>query len=135
MNKNTKQTIGNTLLCVSMTALLIAAVVPIFITSMPSWQRYLLAAGAAGTLVAQFFIPSPSDELRIKRLSRMNVWAAIVYCVAAYCLFSSSFDMRRSWVAFLLAGAVLQIYSTFMLSKLTSGKTSKNDDKIDNQNE
>ena len=129
MDKNTKQNIGNILLCVSMTVLFAAAVIPLFITPMPSWQRYLLAAGAAGTLVAQFFIPSPSDELRIKRLSRMNVWAAIAYCVGAYCLFSSNIDMQRSWVAFLLAGAVLQIYATFMLSKLTSNKRDEKNEK------
>ncbi|MBR5118529.1 MAG: hypothetical protein IK100_07795 [Muribaculaceae bacterium] len=122
MNKNTKQNIGNFLLCMSMTLLLAAAVVPLFITPMPAWQRWLLAAGAVGTLVAQFLIPSPSDNFRIKRLSRMNVWAGIVYCIAAYCRFSSYPDMQRSWVAFLLAGAVLQIYATLMLSKLTKDK-------------
>lgn len=52
----------------------------------------------------------------------MNVWAGIVYCVGAYCLFSSNIDMQHSWVAFLLAGAVLQIYATFMLSKLINDK-------------
>jgi hypothetical protein len=122
MDKKTKQNIGNIILCVSMTVLLVAAVIPLFITPMPSWQRYMLAAGAAGTLIAQFFIPSPSDDFRIRRLSRMNVWAGIVYCVGAYCLFSSNIDMQRSWIAFLLAGAVLQIYATFMLSKLTNSK-------------
>ena len=115
------------LLCVSMTVLLAAAVVPFFITPMPNWQHYMLAAGAAGTLVSQFLIPNPGDDLRTRRLARMNVWAAIVYCVGAYCLFSSSPDMQRSWVAFLLAGAVLQIYATFMLSKLASNKKEKND--------
>ncbi|MBR5639625.1 MAG: hypothetical protein IKW83_07670 [Muribaculaceae bacterium] len=122
MNDKTKQLIGNILLCISMTALMAAAAIPLFITPMPSWQRYMLAAGAAGTLVAQFFIPSPSDDFRIRRLSRMNVWAGIVYCVGAYCLFSSNPDMHRSWIAFLLAGAVLQIYATFMLSRLTNSK-------------
>ena len=33
--------------------------------------------------------------------------------------------MQRSWVAFLLAGAVMQIYATYMLSKLTSNKKHK----------
>lgn len=129
MNKNTKHNIGNFLLCMSMTILLAAAVVPLFIIPMPAWQRWLMAAGAAGTLVAQFLIPSPSDELRVKRLTRMNVVAAIVYCIAAYCRFSSNFEMQRSWVAFLLAGAVIQIYATLMLSKLTSDKKGKKEDK------
>ena len=122
MDNNTKQTIGNILLCISMTILMAAAAIPLFIMPAPSWQRYLLAAGALGVLVAQILIPSPSKEFRIRRLSRMNVWAGIVYCVGAYCLFSSNIDMQRSWVTFLLAGAVLQIYATFMLSKLSNNK-------------
>ncbi len=125
MSDKTKQRTGNIVLCISMTILMAAAAVPVFITPLPVWQRYMLAAGAAGTLVAQFFIPCPSDDLRTRRLSRMNVWAGIVYCVAAYCLFSSSPDMQRSWVAFMLAGAVLQIYATLMLSKLTNKKSEK----------
>lgn len=126
MSKSTtKQLMGNTLLCVSMTALLAAVAIPIFITPMPHWLRYMIAAGAAGTLVAQFLIPNPGNDLRTKRLARMNVGASIVYCVGAYCLFSPNLDMQRSWVAFLLAGAVMQIYATFMLSKLTSNKKHK----------
>ena len=131
MDKNTKQTIGNILLCVSMTILMAAAATPLFIMPAPSWQRYLLAAGALGVLAAQILIPSPSKEFRIRRLSRMNVWAGIVYCVGAYCLFSSNFEMQRSWVAFLLAGAVLQIYATLMLSKLTGSKKEKNEGKVE----
>jgi len=122
MNKNTRLRAGNILLCVAMTVLMLATVIPLFSNQWPAWQRYMLAAGAVGTLIAQILIPSPSEELRIKRLSRMNVWSAIVYCVAAYCLFSSNFDMKRSWVAFLLAGAAIQIYATLMISKLCQQK-------------
>ena len=88
MTNKTKQNIGNIMLCVSMTVLMAAAVIPLFINPNPSWQRYLLAAGAAGTLLAQIIIPSPGNDFRTRRLARMNVWAGIVYCVSAYCLFS-----------------------------------------------
>ncbi len=121
MTKETKQLIDNILLCISMTVLLITAAMPLFNFDMP-WRRYAFAAAALGTLVSQFLIPCPGNDFRTRRLARMNVWAGIVYCVAAYCPFSSNFDMQRSWVAFMLAGAVLQIYATFMLSRLTNGK-------------
>lgn len=124
MNKNTKQLIGNILLCVSMTLLLLTAVMPLLHMDQP-WRRYVFAAAALGTLIAQILIPSPGDDFRTRRLARMNVWSGIVYCVAAYCPFSSNFDMQRSWVAFMLAGAVLQIYATFMLSKLINDKNKK----------
>lgn len=124
MDNNTRQRIGNILLCVTMTVMMLAALLPLLKVEMP-WLRYAFAAGAAGTLVAQLLIPSPNNELRVKRLSHMNVWSAIVYCVSAYCLFSSNYEMQRSWIAFLLAGAVLQIYATAMLAKLAPEKPKK----------
>lgn len=123
MKNNTKQLIGNILLCVSMTVLLLATAMPLLNMDQP-WRRYVFAAAAIGSLVAQILIPNPGDDFRTRRLARMNVWASIIYCVAAY-PFSSDFNMQRSWVAFMLAGAVLQIYATFMLSKLASKKNKK----------
>ena len=64
-------------------------------------------------------MPKPCDSLRVRRLARMNVWSGVLYCVSAACLFIPDAAMQKSWVAFLLAGAVLQIYATLMLSKLT----------------
>lgn len=118
MKQNKRLIIGNILLCVAMTTLLIAAILPFFFHDWQGW-KYVLAAGALGTLVAQILIPSPSKELRIKRFAHMNVWSAILYCVAAYCPFSSDFNMQKSWVAFLLAGALLQIIATYMIGRLS----------------
>ena len=124
MNKTTRLRTGNILLCVAMTALLLTVALPLF-NILPEWSKYAFAAAAVGVLVAQILIPSPSEDFRVKRLARMNVWSGIVYCVAAYCPFSSNIDMQRAWVAFLLAGAVLQIYATLMISKLTNNKKEK----------
>ncbi|MBR5029508.1 MAG: hypothetical protein IKT03_06860 [Muribaculaceae bacterium] len=121
MKKETRLQVGNVLLCIAMTILLIAAIIPFFSHDWQGW-KYLFAAGALGTLVAQILIPAPSQELRVKRLSHINVASAVAYCVAAYCPFSHDFHMQRSWVAFLLAGAVLQLYATFMQSRLMSKK-------------
>lgn len=107
-----------------MTALLVTVALPLF-NILPEWSKYAFAAAAVGVLVAQILIPSPSEDFRVKRLARMNVWSGIVYCVAAYCPFSSNIDMQRAWVAFLLVGAVLQIYATLMISKLTNNKKEK----------
>ena len=107
-----------------MTTLLVGAILPFFSHDWQGW-KYVLAAGALGTLVAQILIPAPSDELRIKRFAHMNVWSAILYCVSAACLFIHDESMQKSWVAFLLAGAVLQIYATLMISRLTNQDMSK----------
>ena len=89
MNKTTRLRTGNILLCVAMTALLVTVALPLF-NILPEWSKYAFAAAAVGVLVAQILIPSPSEDFRVKRLARMNVWSGIVYCVAAYCPFSSN---------------------------------------------
>ncbi|MBR5086838.1 MAG: hypothetical protein IKX31_07515 [Muribaculaceae bacterium] len=122
MKININPKIITLLLCVGMLVLLTTAFLPI-IGIKWQWLRYTYAAGAVLTLIAQLLTKSPSKELRVKRLSHMNVWAAILYCVSAGCLFTNSQDMQNSWVAFLLAGAVLQIYATLMISKLTEKKS------------
>ena len=121
MKKTINQRIVNLILCVAMTALLVTAVMPILGYKW-EWLRWAFAAAAALTLIAQVLTPSPSEGLRERRLARINVWAAVLYCVSAACLFIPDASMQRSWVAFLMAGAVLQIYATLMLSRLTSRK-------------
>ena len=107
------------LLLAAMVILMVTAILPIVGFNWP-WLRYAYAAGAALTLLAQVLMPKPGDSLRVRRLARMNVWSGVLYCVSAACLFIPDAAMQKSWVAFLLAGAVLQIYATLMLSKLTS---------------
>ena len=105
------------LLIAAMVILMVTAILPIVGFNWP-WLRYAYAAGAALTLLAQVLMPKPGNSLRVRRLARMNVWSAIIYCVSAACLFTTNQDMQNSWVAFLLAGAVLQIYATLMISHL-----------------
>lgn len=122
MKRKINPAIINIALCLGMTLLLVTAVLPILNIK---WEglRYLFAAGAALTLMAQIATPSPSKELRVRRLCRINVWSAILYCFAAGCLFTTRPDFQKSWVAFLLAGAVIQVYATLMISKLTKNNS------------
>ena len=118
MKKSINEKNAGLLLAVAMTILLLMALLPIFGIKWP-WLRYAFAAGAVLTLVAQILTPTPEGNFRVRRLARMNVWSAILYCMSAACLFIPDASMQKSWVAFMLAGAVLQIYATLMLSKLT----------------
>ena len=117
MKLNVNKKAVNLLLCVAMLTLLVTALLPILGFKW-DWLRYAFAAGAFFTLVAQVLTPAPDGGFRERRLARMNVWSAILYCVSTACLFIHDASMQKSWVAFLLAGAVLQIYATLMLSKL-----------------
>lgn len=116
MKQKVNQQYINLMLCVGMTVLMLAALLPIFGLKW-EWLRYAYAAGALFTLVAQVLTPNVGNDMRTRRLARMGVWASVLYCVSAACLFIHDASMQQSWVAFLLAGAVLQIYSTLMLSR------------------
>ncbi len=123
MKQKVNPKIVNLLLCLGMLVLLGAAFLPIVGVNWP-WLRYAYATGAALTLVSQVLTPSADNSLRVRRLTRMNVWAAVLYCVSAACLFVHDASMQKSWVAFLLAGAVMQIYATMMISHLTGKEKS-----------
>ena len=111
--------IVNLLLCLGMLGLMVSALMPIMGMKW-EWLRYSYAAAAAITFVAQVMMPNTGNTLRERRLARINVWSAVLYCVSAACPFIHDQAMQKSWVAFLLAGAVIQIYATLTLSKLQS---------------
>lgn len=78
--------------------------------------KWVYAAGAILSLTARLFQPAPpaGTPLKIKRLMRMESWSALLFCVAAFFAFYSA-PVYRDWLAFTLAGAAIQIYSTVAL--------------------
>lgn len=87
--------------------------------------RYVFAAGAALTIIARFLEPSApaGTPIRIKRLMRMESWSSLLFCVAAFFAFYSA-PTIRDWLAFTLAGAALQIYSSIALN-IAASKSAK----------
>lgn len=79
--------------------------------------RYVYAAGAILSVAARFLQPkAPSGTpVRLQRLLRLESWSAIMFCVAA---FFSFYDMTqiRDWLAFTLAGAAIQIYTSIAIA-------------------
>lgn len=121
-DKQQRKNIANIVLAVGMLALLTGAVMPFFTSDLHT-SRWVLAAGALTTLVARFLEPvvDKSESLRLHRLQRLDKVTAVVYCISAACLFVEFFadpfeyrEVIQSWVPILMAGAVLQLYCTFM---------------------
>lgn len=79
--------------------------------------RYVFAAGALLAFAARILAPAPpkSLPLRIKRLLRIESWSTVLFCVAAFFTFYDTTQIR-DWLAFTLAGAALQVYSSIALS-------------------
>lgn len=85
-----------------------------------SWQtdtfRYIYAAGAAFSLLGRLFAPGyKGNDLRLRRLVRLQTWSAIFYCVATFFVFYDKTTLR-DWIAFTLAGAAVQIISSVMIT-------------------
>lgn len=98
------------LLCIG-----VATLIPIMYGNFTHpWFRYLYAAGAVMVITGRLFSPYTGKHLRMKRLHRMEAWSGIFFCVAAFFMFYDK-TQNRDWLAFTMAGAVIQIVATFMM--------------------
>jgi phosphatidylserine synthase len=102
------QKTGNILFQISAIAILTAAIVYNFDTSV---AKYVMIAGAAGFAAATFTTPYPGKSLRGKRLSNIRILAVLFICVSAYLMFTGI----KGWVVTMLIAAVLTLYCSIIL--------------------
>ena len=110
-----RTTAASTLLLAGLVALLAMAAMPLLgVTAV--WTHWVYAAGAVLVLAARVMQQPGRGPLRLRRLYRLLVVSALLYCASAAMVF-----WRRGtadWLAFLLAGAVMQLYATTMIDKV-----------------
>ena len=91
-------------------------------TVMPIWRldndvyKYIYSVGAVMLLVSRLFNPYKGENIRLKRLVRIESWSAIFFCVAAFFMFYDQ-TSARDWLAFTLAGGVIQVYTSIMITR------------------
>ena len=95
-------------------AMMIMAVLPLIDINF-EWMRWIYAAGAAMVLLARLLQHYKGNNLRVRRLYRMGIVSALLYCVSAAMLFWGK--GTTNWIAFLMAGAVIQMYSSYMIDR------------------
>lgn len=79
--------------------------------------RYVYAAGAVALLLARLFTPTSGiADLRLRRLMRIESWSAVFFCAASFFSFYEPRELR-DWVAFTLAGAALQVYTSIAIPR------------------
>ncbi len=88
--------------------LLAAIALPLLRIGGDAW-RWIYAAGAAVLLVGRIAEPKKMPTLRAGRLKRLETWAAIVFCAGVFFAFYKG-AQPRDWLAFFLAGGVIQVY-------------------------
>jgi Ni,Fe-hydrogenase I cytochrome b subunit len=116
-NNMAKQPSAFILLMITISMLLIVAgtVLPLFNTGGILF-KYIYATGALLLLIGRLFTPYKGDDLRIKRLYRIETWSAIFFCVAVFFMFYEGAG-RTDWLAFTLAGGIIQIYTSIMIPR------------------
>ena len=107
----------NIFVIVAMLALLVTAAMPLFGYNYPV-LRIIFSVAAGVMFVVRVLQRTDSDDVRLRRLYRMNLIAALMYCLSAACLWIEDVTTQQSWVPLLLAGAVLQVYATVMIDRL-----------------
>ena len=118
LSKETIVKVQGIALGVAMVMLVVAAAFPI----LGVWEegmllmRYVFAAGAALTFAVRATEVYEGENLRVKRLHRLEKMSSLLYCVSAFLLFYYGNRLGGTdWVGFLLAGAVIQIYTSYMI--------------------
>ncbi|MDE7024707.1 MAG: hypothetical protein K2O88_02365 [Paramuribaculum sp.] len=86
--------------------------------------KYIFSVGAILVVVGRLFMPYTGSSLRIKRLCRLEVWSGLFFCAAAFFMFWHGAG-PTDWIAFTLAGAAIQIYTSIMIPRTRSKEQGK----------
>lgn len=82
--------------------------------------KYIYCTGAVLTLAGRFMTSrGRNGSLRLKRLYRLEVWTGVMFCVGGFFMFYPEAS-SRDWLAFTLAGGVVQIYTSIMIPRRES---------------
>ena len=110
-----RQLISNILIWVGMPAILAGLFIPLFTGPQESLYKYIFAVGAGLNLAGRLMVEYTGRNVRVKRLLRIEVWAALFFGVAAYFMFTD--PNPRSWIAFVLAGGAILAYTSLMIPR------------------
>lgn len=74
---------------------------------------YLFATGAAGIAISRLTDRYTGDNLRAKRLHRMEGFSALLILISSYLMFNE----RNEWFLLLFIAAILQLYAALVMPK------------------
>ena len=112
MTQEHRIALSNVLVIVGLLVMLAMAIMPL-LNFNQEWMRWAFAVGAFIVLVGRALGMRRDVSLRVRRLHHILVTSAILYCASVGTMFYSR--GTNDWVAFLLAGLVMQIYASTMI--------------------
>ena len=108
VSKEKQQIIQNVMLSLGLLIMFVVVLLRVIDVELV-YDRYIFAFGAVLTLAERLTERYQGKNLRIARLYRMGKVSSLLYCVAAFFLFSPN-GKWQDCLAFLVAGAVMQVY-------------------------
>ncbi len=105
-------------LALSLTGLAIialGALLPLLLGPKDIYAKIVFSVGAGILLIGRLFTVYDGKVFRVKRLFAIEKWSAIFFCVAAFFQWYS--DNPRDWLAFVLAGAFIQLYTSIAIPR------------------
>ena len=106
--------LSNALVLIGLLAMVAMALMPLLNLQQP-WMRWAYAAGAFAVFAGRIIGAYNRPHLRIKRLHRILVYSALLYCISAWMLFIP--EWTKNYIGFLLAGVVVQMYASWMIDR------------------
>jgi hypothetical protein len=78
--------------------------------------KIVFCVGAISTLIGRLLTKYNGKNLRVRRLLHIQVWSAVFYCASGFLMWYS--ENPRDWLAFTLAGALIQCYVSLVLPRV-----------------
>lgn len=110
----TRLQLSGLLVLIGLLAITVMAVMPL-LNIIHEWMKWVFAIGAVTVLAGRIIGAYNGPQLRVKRLHRILISSAILYCASALMMFLSR--GTNDWIALLLAGLMVQIYATWMIER------------------
>lgn len=109
--------ISNILVIIGLLIMVITAVLPLLVNLNINVElmRWGFTAGAMMVLVGRLIGMYRGPSLRIKRLHGILIFSGLLYCASASMMFI--FQGTQNWIAFLMAGLVVQMYASWMIER------------------
>lgn len=114
MTQENRTSLSNVLVAIGLLIMLAMAVLPLLNIQF-KWLRWVFAVGAVIVLVARILGMYNGPSLRIKRLHRILITSALLFCASALMMFISYGP--TDWIAFLVAGLFMQLYASWMIDR------------------
>ena len=117
MEQDKKTKIANILVVIGLLIMVVMAIVPLLMNNRINMDlmRWTYTAGAFCVLVGRLIDIYRGTSMRLRRLHVILIFSALLYCASASSMFI--FQGTNNWIAFLLAGIVIQLYASWMIDR------------------